>query len=395
MRRLQSLWEKEERIIIGLMSGTSVDGVDAVLLKVSGFGIETQYELVEFITYPFPPSLREKIFTLFNPTSSSVDQLCSVNFELGLLFAEAVKSLLLTSEYTKETIDLIGSHGQTFYHIPEDDKEKALVRSTMQLGEASILAEQIGCPVVFDFRVRDMAAGGGGAPLVPYIDYILYRSDNKNIALQNIGGIGNVTFLPQNGHLDDVIAFDTGPGNMMIDAAIEIITNGKRTFDKDGELASKGRVDLNYVDRLMKDDYFFKQIPKSTGRERYGVDFTKEVVGELKTKGLATEDVIATITRFTAQSIFDQYSRFITNKYDVDELIVSGGGAYNKTLLRDLNHFFAETNVKTQDDIGNSNDAKEAIAFALLANDTIYGYFNNVPSATGARKPVVLGKVSL
>lgn len=385
---LQKLWTRDEKVGIGLMSGTSVDGVDVAIIKVRGNGISTEYSLVAFDTIPFPDQLTERIFNQFNPQTSSVDVLCSINFELGAVFKDAAIKVVEASGLRKEEIDFIGSHGQTFYHIPEE--KDGLLRSTLQLGEASILAHHFQCPVVSDFRVRDIAAGGEGAPLVPYIDYLMFGQQNKNIALQNIGGIGNVTFLPKGLEKENVIAFDTGPGNMVIDEAVKILTGGKLQFDNEGGIAKIGTPNKEIVARLLENPYFSYDIPKSTGRERFGAQYTRELVSKLREQQLSIEDMIATVTMFTSASIVDQYKRFIPQ--GIDELIVSGGGAYNKTLLRYLGESFC---VKTQEDIGFSSDAKEAIAFALLANETLSGNANNLPAATGANESVVLGKISI
>lgn len=392
MKKIIQLMKKEEKLIIGLMSGTSVDGIDVALIKVNGNGLHTTYSLIYFLTFPYPDNVRKEIFEIFQPESSSVDRICSMNFTLGHLFSSAVEQLLKEANISKDEIDLIGSHGQTFYHIPENNGK--LVKSTLQLGEASVLCERIGCPVVSDFRVRDMAAGGEGAPLVPYIDYLLYRSSSKNRALQNIGGIGNVTYLAKNAKIEDVIAFDTGPGNMMIDAAVEILTNGQLTYDDGGKIAMKGKVIENSLKSLMEHEYFTLPIPKSTGRERFGINFTKLIVSDLVSQNHKPEDIIATVTKFTAMSIYDQYKKFILKHHPIDEIIISGGGAKNDTLLSYLQELFPSTILLTQDQLGHSNDAKEAIAFALLANETIHGNDNNVPSATGAKSNVVLGKIA-
>lgn len=387
---LQRLAEKEVRIGIGLMSGTSVDGVDVAIVSVKGAGETMSYRELAFGNIAISGELRERIFRQFDPGSSSVDALCSLNFELGEMFCKAAESVVKKHGYRVSDIDFVGSHGQTLYHIPVE--EAGLVRSTLQLGEASVIAEKFGCPVVSDFRVRDMAAGGGGAPLVPYVDYLLFRSATENIALQNIGGIGNVTYLPAGCSADKVVAFDTGPGNMIMDEAMSILTGGQALFDEGGRVAAKGHADETVLRELLANPYFSLAIPKSTGRELFGATYTRELIGRLLSKGLSDADTMATVTKFTAMTIVDQYKRYLGGH--VDTLIVSGGGAYNATLLqylRDLGSF----EVKTQEDYGFSSDSKEAVAFALLANETLFGVPNNLPSATGARKPVVLGKLTV
>lgn len=392
LQKLINVTSKPERIGIGIMSGTSVDGVDVAIISVKGSGEELSYQQLAFDTVDIPQDLRKKIFKQFSPAESSVDKLCSLNFELGQLFALAARSVVENAGLRMEDIDFIGSHGQTIYHIPVNQSDAGLVKSTMQIGEASVLAELFQCPVVSDFRVRDMAAGGEGAPLVPYVDHLLYRSDTENIALQNIGGIGNVTYLPKGGSASDVIAFDTGPGNMIMDEAMNILTDGKFLFDKNGELAAKGTINEDILKELMAHPYFRLSVPKSTGRELFGAAYTRKLVDKMLVKGLSSEDILATVTMFTALTIVDQLGRFLPG--GVDTLVVSGGGAYNATLLRFLKELGGFV-VKTQEDLGFSSESKEAVAFALLANETLFGVPNNVPTATGAAKQVVLGKVTI
>lgn len=397
MRRIQTLWEKHEKLVVGLMSGTSVDAIDAALIKVSGHGRDTRCQLVHYVSRPYPEAVRAEIFHLFSPEQSRVDHLCSMNFVIGRHFADAVEQLLAEAGLPKSAVDLIGSHGQTVYHIPPgtDAVEKGLVPSTLQIGEASVIAERIGCPVVSDFRVRDMAAGGQGAPLVPYTEYVLYAEPDRNIALQNIGGIGNVTFLPKNGRMESIMAFDTGPGNMMIDAAMQIITDGRESYDDGGRFAATGEVRASYVAEWLDHPYFAMKAPKSTGREMFGVQHTRQIVSQMRAEGIADADIVATITRFTAETIADQYRRFLLTHDTIDEVIVGGGGSYNPTLLGHLRDLLRTIPVSTQEDKGFASDAKEAIAFAILANETIMGNPGNVPSATGAAHPCVLGKLSL
>lgn len=392
LQKLLSVTSKPERIGIGIMSGTSVDGVDIAIISVKGSGEKLSYQQLAFDTVDIPQDLRKKIFKQFNPAESSVDKLCSLNFELGKLFASAARSVVENASLRVEDIDFIGSHGQTIYHIPVNQQDMGLVKSTMQIGEASVLAEMFQCPVVSDFRVRDMAAGGEGAPLVPYVDHLLFRSDTENIALQNIGGIGNVTYLPKGGSASDVIAFDTGPGNMIMDEAMNILTEGRFLFDNNGEMAAKGTINEDILKELMDHPYFTLPVPKSTGRELFGAAYTRKLVDKMLVKGLSSEDILATVTMFTALTIVDQLGRFLPG--GVDTLVVSGGGAYNATLLRFLKELGGFV-VKTQEDLGFSSESKEAVAFALLANETLFGVPNNVPTATGAAKQVVLGKLTI
>ena len=269
-------------------------------------------------------------------------------------------------------------------------------RSTLQLGEDALLAECSGCPVVGDFRVRDMAAGGLGAPLVPYTEFLLYRRPDEWVALQNIGGIGNVTVLPANCTLDQVFAFDTGPGNMIIDAVISAVTGGKKTYDAGGETAAKGKVCNALLDILKEEPYYRQPLPKTTGREHFGVQYTEKILGWWKENPIPVEDLLATVTDLTAYSIADAYERYVLPKYRASEIIVGGGGSYNATLLRFMKERFAPHGiaVRTQEDLGLSSDAKEAVAFALMADCCMRGRANTLPSVTGAEHPAVMGKIS-
>ena len=267
----------------------------------------------------------------------------------------------------------------------------------MQIGEGAVIAARTGIPVVSDFRVADMALGGQGAPLVPFTEYLLYRREKESILLQNIGGIGNMTVLPASAQPEDVFAFDTGPGNMIIDAAISAVTGGEQTYDVGGAMAARGRVNQALLARLQTDDYYAQPLPKSTGRERFGVQYTRALMHWPEAEGLLPEDLIATVTALTAWSIADAYVRYVASCCKADELIVGGGGGYNKTLLRMLEGYFMPmgVRVKTQEELGFSSDAKEAVAFALLADCCAAGRSNSLPTVTGASAAAVLGKLSL
>lgn len=394
MEKLLKILNKNERLVIGLMSGTSVDGIDAALVKIKGNGINSKVELLNFEKFPFAGDVRTRIFELFSIKDCKVDDLCHMNFLLGELFADAAIKLVKDSGLNMEDIDLIGSHGQTVYHMPDPVIDDGFeIRSTLQIGEPSVIAERTGIVTVADFRVRDMAAGGQGAPLVPYTEYILYRDEFKSIGLQNIGGIGNITVLPKGCSIDDVTAFDTGPGNMVIDEIVKRVTNGRSIFDKNGEMASKGKVNPKLLERLMQDNYFERKPPKTTGREYFGKQYSDKLYEYAMGKGIGSLDLIATVTAFTAASIAYGLRRFVIPEYGLDKLIIGGGGSFNTTLLNMIKKNLPEVLVLTQEDIGLNSDAKEAAAFAVLANETINGNCNNVPKATGAKKKVILGKI--
>jgi anhydro-N-acetylmuramic acid kinase len=293
-----------------------------------------------------------------------------------------------------EQIDLIGSHGLTVYHMPKPIIDDGFeIRSTLQIGEPSVISERTGIVTVADFRVRDVAAGGEGAPLVPYTEYILYRDKDKSIGLQNIGGIANITVLPKDCSIEDVYAFDNGPGNMIIDQLVSRITNNKMKCDVNGDIARQGTVNQQLLDILMNDDYLQRKPPKTTGREYFGQSFGDRVIDISKSIGISENDLVATATAYTAKAIGQSCKEFIIPSTGLDKLIIGGGGSYNRTLVKMIKSFLPNVLVLTQEDIGLNSDAKEAIAFAILANETINGNYNNVPGATGANKKVVMGKI--
>lgn len=384
MYKLWQTLQKSKKLVIGLMSGTSVDGIDCALVEIEGSGLETKAELLGFFTYPFLPALRAHILYCCSDEGAGVEDICRLNFRLGVLFAEAVQDLCQKLKVPIKDIDLIGSHGQTVFHVPQ--------HSTLQIGEPCVIAEMTGIPVVADFRMRDVAAGGHGAPLVPYTEYLLFRSEEKSRILQNIGGIANATYLPASCRLSDVMAFDTGPGNMLIDHLVQRLTGGQQMFDRDGTLAGQGRVCQDLLDGLMGHPFFRQAPPKSTGRELFGHQFADLVLKDAQEKGLAPQDIMATVTAFTARSIAQSYRRFFCLA-TVDEVFVSGGGGFNKTLMSMLRTELAPLPVWGFQQVGLNAEAKEAMAFAILANETIHGHCNNLPYVTGAGDRVVLGKI--
>ena len=391
--------EKEKRLVVGMMSGTSVDGVDAALVEISGSDENPKVTLLAFDNKPFPDQVREKIFELFRTETATVDKIGYMNFLLGELYAQAALAIIEKGGYKPEDIDVIGSHGQTIWHEPSDsDPDGFPIRYTVQIGEGSVIAQRTGVPAVTDFRVADMAEGGQGAPLVPYTEYLLYRRPEETILLQNIGGIGNITVMPADAQADAVFAFDTGPGNMIIDAVVSALTNGKETYDAGGARGARGKVCQELLNLLQQDAYYSQPLPKSTGRERFGVQYTRDVVLKWAAEhGLSDDDLVATVTDLTAWSIVDAYERYVLPKHRASELIVGGGGSYNATLMGFLAKRMEPHGVRVciQEDLGFSSDAKEAVAFALLADHAIRGIPNTLPSVTGARRQVIMGKISL
>lgn len=384
-----NLWSQPSRLVVGLMSGTSADGIDAVLTRITGYGLSTRVEQLGFYFQPFDAATRQAILDICGGHQGGTKDVCLLGTHLGRLYAQAVRELL--KQTGTEKIDLIGNHGQTVYHIPEDTPYLGTtIRGTLQIGDPSFLAEEFSCPVVSDFRIRDMAAGGLGAPLVPYTEFLLYRSETEDVALQNIGGIGNVTLLPAGCTLDQVTAFDTGPGNMVMDALVSRLTGGKLSYDDGGRLAASGKVIPEMLAWMLEDPYLAKEPPKTTGREYFGREYVEKL---LAFGDYPLVDVLTTATAFTAESIALSLRRFAPRL--PARLVVGGGGSRNPTLLRFLQEALPECKVQIQEDLGLDSDAKEAVAFAILANEALFGICNNAPSATGAAHGVVMGRINL
>jgi anhydro-N-acetylmuramic acid kinase len=379
------------QLIVGLMSGTSADGIDAVVAEIVGSGRQLRARVLAHVHRPFSSAMRQRILRLC--LHGTVAEICELNFVLGEQFARAALAVIRRAKCQPGDIAAIGSHGQTIHHLPN-----ARTPSTLQIGEAAVIAERTGITTVADFRVRDMAAGGQGAPLVPYADWALFTDQTRPRIVQNIGGIGNLTFLPPRAELDDVIAFDTGPGNMVMDALVMALSRGRQTFDRDGRWAARGRVSEKLLAELMTHPFLRRRPPKTTGREEFGEVFIQRVLASARRLRLGPEDTIATATAFTAASIADAYQRFIFPKLKAGkrgalQIILGGGGARNPTLRRMLAERIGAGELLTHEDFGIANAAKEALAFAILAHETLLGKPGNVPSATGARRAVVLGKI--
>ena len=395
MKAFIELLKKDKKLIIGLMSGTSVDGIDAAIVEITGHGLETAVDLLAFETFPFPTGVPQRILALCHPDTGRVDDICEMNFYIGHLFAEAVKYILQKSGMHANDIALIGSHGQTIHHLPNDaatDSDVSHYPSTLQIGEPSVIAHETGIPTIADFRVADMAAGGQGAPLVSYPDYLLFQDSVKTVGLLNIGGIANLTVLPANGTFDSVSAADTGPGNMCIDAVITEITQGSERYDKAGKRAAQGTPYQRLIDEWLKHPFFDLPPPKTTGREMFGHTYAMACLAACREHALSDNDCIATLTELTVQTIADYIAKFVTEQNLIDTLYVSGGGVHNQTLMRRLGEQLSGTAVASVDSFGISSDAKEAIAFTILANETLHGHAGNLPSATGASVRKVLGK---
>ncbi|HVF10717.1 MAG TPA: anhydro-N-acetylmuramic acid kinase, partial [Abditibacteriaceae bacterium] len=335
--------------IVGLMAGTSVDGIDAALVEIAGSGSALSARLEHFVTVPFPHEMRQRILNLCE--SGDVAEVTRLNFVLGELFAAAVFRLLQECAWPAAEVDLIGSHGQTVCHLPGE-------RATLQIGEPCVIAERTGITTVGEFRYRDLAAGGEGAPLVPYFDYYLLRHATKNRIVHNVGGIANLTFLPAGATLDDVTAFDSGPGNMVIDECVRILTGGAQEFDEDGRLAAQGEVDETWLADLLKHPFFHRQPPRSAGREEFGRAYAGRFMRAGKQRGLDLHDIIATATALTVESMVASYGMLggVPGGHDF-EVILGGGGAFNPVLRRMLQKRLAPVPVLTHEDVGIRSDA--------------------------------------
>lgn len=374
------LEELEPKKVIALMSGTSCDSIDAGYCEVYP---DKTVKLIQGINYQYPEHVKSKIFQLFRG-EASIKDICQMNFVIGKCFADAANVLI--SEFGKP--DFISSHGQTIYHYPFDEKiDNISLKSTLQIGESSVIVQQTGCMTISNFREADIAQNGQGAPLVCFADEVWFKNKHKNFAIQNIGGISNVTVVSPD---YETFGFDTGLGNIMIDYCA-----GKyfgKSYDKDGEIAAAGIVSDNWLECLLQEDYYFVEPPKSTGREYFSSQYIENA---LKYAPEDPKDIIATVTALTARTIALSYERFIYPNVGLHEAVICGGGAYNKTLMEMLRTYLPKhIDLKTCEEYGISNNFKEVMAFALLGYCTYYKIPNNVPSCTGAEKSVVLGKIS-
>ena len=386
-------------IVAGVMSGTSADGINVALVKIvwrgrprprASISTDLAFKFLAHAEYPYPKNVRQAVLEAMNATNASVADLARLNFLLAELYSDAI---LATQRRFRQKVDLVGCHGQTLYHQGEPAPflgRKLTV--TWQTGEGALIAARVGVPVVSDFRPADMAAGGKGAPLVPFLDYLLYRDLRVGRIVQNIGGIANLTAIPAGASAEKVIAFDTGPGNMVIDAVTDRLFG--KPYDRDGRIAASGAVLDDVVSESLRLPFFRRKPPKTAGREEFGREFAQQFI---KRCGRAKKaDVVATATALTARSIADALRRFVLKRGRFSEFVVSGGGANNPTLLAMLANELRPLGLKTRssDEFGLPSEAKEAAAFALMAFETWNRRPSNVPSATGAKRAAILGKIS-
>ena len=411
---------KNSLLILGLMSGTSADGIEAALVRVSGAPPNLNSKLLNHTSLPIPPPIRKKILQIAEGTPFPAAEISQLNFRLGHLFAEAALSACKKFRISPKRLDLIASHGQTIFHqgqpVPFFGKPTS---STLQIADGSLIANLTGVTTISDFRPADMAAGGQGAPLVPFADYLLYRHEKIGRVSLNLGGIANVTVIPARAKPQDVFAFDTGPANILLDALVSHFTRGRQRFDKNAALARRGHLNNALIYRLMKDPYLKLRPPKSTGREHFGARYVKDLLSFARKHDIRPAELLYTVTYFTAESVVDALRRFVFPKHKISQLIVSGGGAHNPLLMSQLNALLqltapAKTSSLRQPRVAKSTrhfpnhsievipsthfgipeSAKEAYAFALLAHETFHHRPSNLPSATGATRPAILGKIS-
>ncbi|MCE9627672.1 MAG: anhydro-N-acetylmuramic acid kinase [Candidatus Eisenbacteria bacterium] len=389
---LRSYRTAPEHLVVGLMTGTSADAVDAVLVRLSGEGLAARHEVLAELERPLADDLRDEVLAVAGAKTLEPERLMRLDTELAEVYAEAVSDVCEQAGVARGALSAIGSHGQTVRHIPRSAGGGRAF--TLQLGSPATLAERTGVTVVSDFRRRDTAAGGEGAPLVPIADYWLFRSDTESRVLLNLGGMANITWLPKHAKLTDVLAFDTGPGNAVLDGLVRAGTRGLARHDEAGGLAASGRVHDALLEELLADPFFTLPPPRSTGRERFGESYAERLADVGENMGLTLEDTLATAVELTAGSIERAIADYVTPRGKVDAVYVSGGGVRNVTLMMALRRRLSGMKVERLDTLGVSSGIKEALAFAFLAHLTLCGEAGNVPGATGARHPAVLGSIT-
>jgi anhydro-N-acetylmuramic acid kinase len=388
-------------LVVGLMCGTSADGIDAALVRITGAPPRLRGKLVAFHCAPLPRAVRAAVLRQANVAPTTTQEISNLNFLLGELFAQAALQVCRKGRIAPGRVELIGSHGQTIYHqgAPAPFLSAPRHTSTLQIAEPAVIAERTGIPVVADFRVADVAAGGQGAPLVPFVDYLLYAHPTISRIPLNIGGIANVTVIPAGARPTDILAFDTGPGNMLVDALVHHFSRGREKFDRGARWASRGRTCTPLLQKLLADRYFAAAPPKSCGREQYGDAAAERLLALGRMYRLPPADLVRTATLLTPLSIVDAYHRFMRPRlrrkapHAALQWVAAGGGAHNPLMRAQLQAGLGEGQVLTSAQLGVPEDAKEAFAFALLAHESWHGRPTNLPAATGARHPVVLGKI--
>lgn len=380
-----------ERHLVGLMSGTSTDGVDAALVKVVGSGMDQKVELVHYVTHVFDEQMRDRIFAVYPPNLTLAEDISRLNFDLGEIYAQAVIDVVAGAGMQLDQIDGVGSRGLTVFHGPPELGEGRRGHR-LEIGEAAVIAERTGISVVSDYGYRDQAAYGLGGTIGSYVDYLLFHDPEVGTAIQNIGGIGNVTSVTPGEGPYTIISYDTGPGNVFIDYAAERATGGKQRYDVDGKLARAGKVDHDLVREFNEHSYIQKPPPKSTGREVFTTGMWEEILAKSLDRGLSDEDIVATMTAYTAESIRRSYELFVFPRGRHDRIVLRGGGAYNPVIKEMLDELFDPIPVLMHEEFGISADAREAVDWAIQAGESLLGRPNNLPNVTGAQRRIVFGK---
>lgn len=384
---------RRELVVVGLISGTSADGIDGVVVRLPRDPSLSDILSLTHNHVPLEGERRAAILASFDTPRATADLICRLNFDVGEWFAEAALATIAGAGLRPGDVDLIASHGQTVFHDPP--ARPGAGGSTLQIGEPAVIAERTGVTTVADFRVRDMAAGGHGAPLVSYLDDLLFRPDAGSRVLLNLGGIGNITVLPPRSLGNDVarVACDTGPANMVLDWIVGEVTGGSESHDRDGAIARSGTVDEAWLASLLDDEYFRAPAPKTTGRERYGAAYAEDVLARGRARGLATNDIVATVTSVTGATVADCILANMPTGHPVTEVVAGGGGARNPAIMGEIARRLPGIHLSTIDALGVPSQAKEALLFAVLGNAAIRGLPNAVPSSTGARHATCMGKI--
>ncbi len=373
------IFNKNERLIIGIMSGTSLDGIDLACVHLQGSGQQLKFTLRHFVCYPMPETLRHQIRNCFSGTTEAV---CRLHYDLGRFIADLILQFCHEQQLNLADIDAVGWHGQTVFHCHG--------HSTLQIGEADCIAKKTGLIVIHDFRAADIAVGGCGAPLVPYFDRLIFATEKKALALQNLGGIGNVTYLPADPE-DPIVAFDTGPANVILNELVEIYTDGRHHYDQDGFFSQSGRLRENLLHDWLTHPFFSQPLPKSTGREDFGQAYTRKMIAAHS--DIPLPDLIRTTVSLTTHSVYQAYQRYLP---DIDKIYLSGGGAHHPLIWQEMGELFGRDRVDLLSNrLTIPIDAKEAVAFAVFAHERLNGTPTNVPSVTGAQANVCLGKIAL
>jgi anhydro-N-acetylmuramic acid kinase len=392
---LQRLVSKERFLCVGLMSGTSMDGVDAALVQMDTEPAQPGVKLIQFVTRRYPDELKDSLMELAGGQECTAEEIARLQTAVAVAFANAYFELLQAASVDGNKVDFIGSHGQTVAHIPPKGEMGQEIAGTLQLGSPAAIAALTGVTTVGEFRIGDIVLGGQGAPLAPYADYCLRKSRSKNRIILNIGGIANITYLPKGCKQDEVLAFDTGPGNMVIDALCRAVFPSGKGYDSFGEIALTGTSSQALVDTFLTHPYFKLAPPKSAGHREFGTPFAWEFLSNAKEQGLKREDVMASAVQLTTKSIADAIRSFITPHGQVDEVFISGGGSKNLAITNDLEERLRPAALRSIDELGIQADAKEAVDFALLARETLLARKNVITAATGASKATILGTIAL